>query len=248
MINDGLNSIDRLVESILMIGQSNMAGRGDMNDVPPIENENCYMLRMARWQRMREPINPDRSMFVGKYKSGISLAASFADDFANHIDAPVGLIPCADGGTRLEQWMPGELLFDHAVAMTQLAQRTSELKCIIWHQGEGDCGKADSWPTYKDRFIRMMTEMRKQLGAENVPVLIGELATTRDPEKYNLNKFFRMNGIFAEIAAELPLCAVVSSEGLTLQEDGIHFNSVSLREFGHRYFAEFLKIKEANKL
>ena len=41
MINDGLNSVNKLVSSVLMIGQSNMAGRRDIGDVPPIENENC---------------------------------------------------------------------------------------------------------------------------------------------------------------------------------------------------------------
>ena len=244
MINDGLNSVEKLVSSVLMIGQSNMAGRGDIGDVEPIDNPNCYMLRMARWQRMREPINTDRSMFVGHYKSGISLAASFADDFANCINAPVGLIPCADGGTRLEQWMPGELLFDHAVAMTKLAQRTSELKCIIWHQGESDSGKDASISTYKNRFIEMITQMRKELDAENVPVIIGELSIEDWPDSGHS----KLNNVFAEISKELPFCAVASSSGLSLKEDNLHFNAHSLREFGHRYFKEFTKIKENNGL
>ena len=241
MINDGLNSVDKLVSSVLMIGQSNMAGRGDIGDVDPIDNRNCYMLRMARWQRMSEPINPDRSMFTGSFKSGVSLAASFADDFANHINAPVGLIPCADGGTRLEQWMPGELLFDHATAMTKLAQRTSELKCIIWHQGESDRKNEESIITYKERFIKMITQLREELNAQNVPVIIGELSRSPDPEAYKLSSNFRLNSIFSEIAKELPLCSVASSDGLILKADNLHFNSVSLREFGHRYFKEFLK-------
>lgn len=241
MINDGIKNVDKSVSSVLMIGQSNMAGRGDIGDVEPIENPNCYMLRMARWQPMSEPINPDRSMFKGKFKSGVSLAASFADDFANHINAPVGLIPCADGGTRLEQWMPGELLFDHAVAMTKLAQRTSELKCIIWHQGESDRKNEDSIITYKERFIKMITQLREELNAQNVPVIIGELSRSPDPETYKSSSHFRLNSIFAEIAKELPLCSVASSDGLILKADNLHFNSVSLREFGHRYFKEFLK-------
>lgn len=49
------------------------------------------------------------------------------------------MIPCADGGTKIKQWQPGELLYDHAVAMAKLAMRTSKLCGIIWHQGESDC-------------------------------------------------------------------------------------------------------------
>ena len=66
------------MKAFLMIGQSNMAGRGDFGEVPPIENPNCFMLRNGRWIPMSEPINPDRSPFI-YFHSGIGLAASFAD-------------------------------------------------------------------------------------------------------------------------------------------------------------------------
>ena len=49
MMFEELKKTDNLL-SILMIGQSNMAGRGDFGQVEPIHNEHCYMLRMANWQ------------------------------------------------------------------------------------------------------------------------------------------------------------------------------------------------------
>ena len=136
MIKDGLNVQEGEIRSYLLIGQSNMAGRGTIGDVPPIKNKNCLMLRMGRWQKMSEPINPDRSIFEGSPRSGVCLAASFADELANATGDRIGLIPCADGGTKLSQWMPGEVLYDHAVMMTKLAMRTSRLCGILWHQGE----------------------------------------------------------------------------------------------------------------
>lgn len=42
------------MKSILMIGQSNMAGRGFINEVPMICNERILMLRNAGWQMMAE--------------------------------------------------------------------------------------------------------------------------------------------------------------------------------------------------
>ena len=136
MIRDGIQKAEHTVTSFLMVGQSNMAGRGAVGDVEPIINPLCYMLRMGRWQRMQEPINPDRAIFGIECPSGIGLAASFADEYAKTTQKAAGLIPCADGGTRIAQWMPGEILFDHAVMMTKLAMRTSEFGGIIWHQGE----------------------------------------------------------------------------------------------------------------
>ena len=106
MFFDGIDKKEP-IHSFLMIGQSNMAGRGNLGEVEPIENNRCYMLRMGRWQAMSEPINPDRAIFRGKYPSGVSLGASFADSFANATGLEVGLIPCADGGTKIQQWQPG---------------------------------------------------------------------------------------------------------------------------------------------
>ncbi len=130
-IADGFATVDAGMTSFLMIGQSNMAGRGDFGVVPPIENDRCFMLRMGRWQKMSEPINPDRGIFDGPYRSGVGLAASFADEYAKHFQQNIGLIPCADGGTGIDQWQPGEVLFDHAVMMTKLALRTSKLGGIL---------------------------------------------------------------------------------------------------------------------
>ena len=237
MFGDGLNvGADEEIHSFLLIGQSNMAGRGEFADVAPIKNENCFMLRMGRWQQMSEPINTDRGIFDTKPKCGVGLGASFADSVANTYGWRVGLIPCADGGTKLAQWAPGEILFDHAVMMTKLAKRTSRLAGILWHQGESDCGSEERVAAYKEKFIEMITALRHELGAEELPLLIGELSEDL-AEKYNQEERpKRLNAIFHEIARELPHTAVVSSAELTLKLDRLHFDAVSQRAFGKRYF------------
>lgn len=234
MIHDGLQSTAPELTAFLMIGQSNMAGRGEFADVEPIQNKLCHMLRNGRWQRMSEPVNPDRPIFEGKYHSGVSLAASFADAYANETGRKTGLIPCADGGTSIAQWQPGEVLYDHAVMQTGLALRSSTLGGILWHQGESDC-TAERFPLYRDRFIRMMTTLRKTLGAEQLPLLIGELSVDIGRDGYP----GKLNALFHEMAAELPCCAVVSSADLPLKPDGLHFDAKACREFGRRYYAAY---------
>lgn len=241
MINDGENKSKINITSFLMIGQSNMAGRGDFGDIEPINNSLCHMLRMGRWQKMSEPINPDRAIFSSEFHSGINLCASFADQYARHFHKEIGLIPCADGGTSISQWQPGEILFDHAVLMTRLAMRTSNFGGILWHQGESDCNK-ENFPLYKERAIRMITEIRRALDAENLPFIFGELAEDIS-DRWNLGDYpARMNSIFREMQREIPNCRLVSSKGLSLKPDGIHFNSASLREFGNRYFNAYLEL------
>ena len=51
-IDDGIRISGNDFISILMIGQSNMAGRGALDELPPIKNPDCFMLRNGRWQPM----------------------------------------------------------------------------------------------------------------------------------------------------------------------------------------------------
>ena len=246
-INDGDFIKGDDLHSFLMIGQSNMAGRGDIDSVEPINNFRCYMLRNGRFLRMREPINTDRPIFEGAFRSGISLAASFADEFANVYQERVGLIPCADGGTDIRSWQKGSILYDHAVFMTRLAMRTSSFSGFLWHQGESDAMSEESVSLYKSQLVTFINDIRADLGAEDLPFIMGELSRNivRDWVKPELIE--KMNSIFYEVAEELPYCGVASSMGLSLKPDGIHFSAPALRVFGRRYFNEYKKIKETLK-
>lgn len=230
------------MKSFLLIGQSNMAGRGDFGEVTEIVNNKCFMLRNGKWIQMSEPINPDRTIF-GYFHSGVGLSASFADEYAKYFNEEIGLIPCADGGTAIKQWQPGELLYDNAVSQAKLAQRTSEIVGILWHQGENDSTNLEDVKQYHDRFINMISSLIKELDLpKNTPVIIGELGEfvgTFDGGK--LKYFKEINATLKGLSEELPRSGFVSSKGLTCKNDGIHFNSKSYREFGKRYFEVYLK-------
>jgi hypothetical protein len=199
------------------------------------------MLRMGSWQKMSEPINPDRAIFDTGFHSGTCLAASFADRFAKYFNKKIGLIPCADGGTSISQWQPGEVLFDHAVLMTKLAMRSSSLGGIIWHQGESDC-RDERFPLYKERLVRMIEGIRRELDAEELPFIFGELSENIS-SKWKVGDYpQRMNELFREIEESVPNCRLVSAKDLVLKPDGLHFNSSALREFGNRYFDAYLEL------
>ncbi|MCR4575740.1 MAG: sialate O-acetylesterase [Lentisphaeria bacterium] len=230
------------VHSFVMMGQSNMAGRGDFGEVPPIRNNRCKMLRNGRWQPMSEPINPDRPIFDTLYHSGVCLTASFAESYANfYPNVQVGLIPCADGGTSMDDWAPGSLIYDNAVFQAQQAKRTSEIRGILWHQGEQDCGSAENLRHYRSKFEIFLAQFIEDTGLpDNIPIVIGELgyfaAPMVDFDGERINATSYMNALFRKIADETPNIALASADGLAAKPDGIHFNSASLRVFGHRYF------------
>ncbi len=229
------------MKSFLLIGQSNMAGRGVIGEVPPIDNKKCFMLRNGRWQQMGEPINPDRA---GSIHDGVSLATSFADEFAKHFGEKIGLIPCADGGTSIKEWQPGELLYDNAVYQAKLSLRTSEIVGILWHQGENDSYEKEDAENYHDRFMNMITSLFEDLNLpKNTPILIGEIGEfVKDHEGGSCKYFTQINETLKGLSKELSNSGFVSSKGLTCKSDLVHFDSKSLREFGKRYFKEYLKL------
>ena len=121
------------MKSVLMIGQSNMAGRGFINEVPMICNERIQMLRNGKWQMMTEPINYDRPI------SGVSLAGSFAAMWCmENKEEQIGLIPCAEGGSSIDDWSIEKILFKNAIIQAKFAMQNSNLIAILWHQGEND--------------------------------------------------------------------------------------------------------------
>ena len=220
------------MHSFLLMGQSNMAGRGFLNEAVPVDTSRIYILRNGRWQKMFRPINPDRG------HSGSSLAERFAECYAAKYNVDVGLICCADGGTSMDQWMPGSLLYDHAVMNAKLAQRTSTIAGILWHQGESDCLDG-LHQTYKEKLLQMLTQLRKDLGVPDIPILLGGLgdfiadcpSRVLDFKKYPL-----INEALETAAKEAEHTAFVPATGLGSNPDLLHFSAAALYEFGQRYF------------
>ncbi|SOD99193.1 sialate O-acetylesterase [Spirosoma fluviale] len=226
---------ENTLHSFLMIGQSNMAGRGYIKDVKPIYDEHIKMLVNGRWQTMTEPINFDRPT------SGIGLAASFAGAWRmKNENLQIGLIPCAEGGTSLDDWEVGGPLFDNAVFQTKLAQRTSLLSGFLWHQGENDSfGGRSSY--YFDKLTNLVAAFRKELQAPDVPFIAGGLGDFLSSGRYGtyFTEFSAVNQALREYADTTANSYFVAASDLTANADGLHFDAISQRKLGVRYFDAF---------
>ena len=231
-----------MIHSFLLIGQSNMAGRGDISDAVDVDSSRIKVLRNGRWRGMYRPVNPDRET------AGVNLAERFAELYSKKYNVDVGLIPCADGGTSLNQWRIGGLLFDNAVNNARLAQRTSTIAGVLWHQGEGDCTEEDA-PLYAKRLVKIFDALKRELDLYDVPIVLGELG------EYLKNYGEKLKNNYAKINEQLKIVAesdkmygLASSKGLASKPDLLHFDSKSLYEFGERYFDEFEKLRKADKV
>jgi hypothetical protein len=227
------------VDLFLLIGQSNMAGRGVVGeeDKKPIEGVFAFS-KEKTWVAAVDPVHFDRPD-----RTGVGLARSFATTLLGMKAAQsVGLIPAAFGGSALHEWVPGSAHYTNAVARVKAALEAAgpgaKLRGILWHQGEADAGDEERAVTYRIRFARMIAALRKELGAEKVPVVVGQLGEFVQEKAYP--QLGRVNAELAVLPLHVPLCGFVSSQGLKDKGDQLHFDTPSLKEFGHRYALAWL--------
>ena len=230
-----------MMHSFLLIGQSNMAGRGFPADVEPICNKDIFMVRNGRWWPMYVPVNPDR------VTAGINLAESFADQYARDRGVQVGLIPCADGGTHLDQWRCGGVLFDHACAMVELANRSSNIAGILWHQGESDC-EEDRYPYYEEKLTAIIRGFRKIPCLADVPFLVGGLGDFLPKCSPGLANYVHINDALKSIVGKMDNMGFVDAGGLKPNPDNLHFSAEALREFGLRYYDVFQTLEDKERV
>ena len=241
------DAVDTPTDLYLLMGQSNMAGRGITNATNRISSERVLKFTKDRnWAEGVEPIHYDRP-FVGA-GPGLAFARSMADADGNVV---IGLIPCADGGTPLSRWEPGRDLYTNAIARTRAALSTGgSLRGILWHQGEADSWAKETAETYAVRLTNMVTQLRRELGAGIVPFIAGEVGLHYEIslKKRGKKPFVQeVNAQMKKAVSSLPVASWVSADGLEPGQDGIHFTTESAYELGRRYAREMQRMRKGSR-
>lgn len=229
----------------LLIGQSNMAGRGILTDENKLSRQRVLKFSQRNaWTWGVEPLHTDKPERTGA-GIGMSFARSMADADKS---ATIGLIPCAVGGTPLERWRKGGDLYAQALERARLAMKAGTLRGILWHQGENDSEDESLSRSYAERLVQMIQDLRTDLGAGEVPFVAGKLGEFLKTESKDGKPVYwkLINEQLVEVPKRVGKCAVVESTGLVHKGDVVHFDTASLRTFGERY-AEAMKRLQKGK-
>ena len=223
------------LEIYLLIGQSNMAGRADIEIQDQDTLENVYLFTGIigkEWERAANPLNKystvRKDLSMQKLGPGYTFARAIAKA---RVGKQIGLVVNARGGTAIAEWKPGTTLYNEAVKRAKMAMESGTLEGVVWHQGESDVSKADTYPEKITEFIQ---SLRIDLGIPSLPFIAGQLSEDK-PERH------AFNDMILTLPSLVSHTGIITTEG-TITKEGTHFNPASQRLLGERYAVEMLKL------
>jgi len=240
----------------VLAGQSNMEGVGDLVDVEQ-SHPLVHSYTMAEsWEVAQEPLHwlccsidpvhrldglPPPSEAHAEWhrirNKGAGLGLSFAKAMVEATGVPVGLVPCAHGGTSMSQWSPDLAHLGGGSLYGSMLRRVKavggKVKGLLWYQGESDANPDDA-PLFAERFTRFVEQVRADFGDASLPfyyVQIGRFVVAM-PTEGEL-AWNRVQDTQRQLAEQIPHTAVVASVDLEL-DDLIHIGTQGLKRLGKR--------------
>lgn len=223
----------------LLIGQSNMAGRGYMRSKDMAYIVNTWLLcnDTLAWVPAKNPLNWYSTIRKRDDVQRIGPGYGFSLKLQRVLPGlNVGLVVQARGATKIKHWQKGNErgYYANAVKLALEAKKSGPLKAVLWHQGESD---RDQTSTYMKRLTTLIRDLRTDLEDPNLPFIAGQLANPSVDGEYDL---------FNEMIVDLP--NVVDNTGVVLVDETIgtddrsHFDCKGQIRVGKRYCDEFLAL------
>ncbi|QDA59236.1 sialate O-acetylesterase [Hymenobacter jejuensis] len=238
----------------LLVGQSNMAGRGAVEAQDTVPNRRVLRLnKEGAWEIAKDPVHFDKAA------AGVGPGLTFGKTLAAlDTSVVIGLIPCAVGGSGINVWQPGAFYaatntnpYDDAIRRAKAAMQSGTLAGIIWHQGESD-SKPDLSSAYGKNLTELIARFRRDLQSPDVPFVAGQLPEFQFVQTDSIGKqhvnadAIRVNQAVAQLKKTVPHYDYVTAEGTRDRGDRLHFDAVSARLMGRRYALAIKALQQKN--
>jgi len=240
------------LDIFLLIGQSNMKGRGVM----PAQAANDPQIAMMhkgtdQWFVARHPLHlvGDPQTFKGHDNAGVGPGLSFAETVIRHRPSTrIALVPCAVGGSRIGVWGKGARLYEDAVRRATLAlengpEGKTRFAGALWLQGESDA-REERLPLYADALADLVKNLRADLNSPELPFIAVTIGEMRDDHELRE----KINLILLDLPEHVEHTAAVDARDLKGHiGDNVHFDTATQNEIGRRFARTWLKMP-ASKL
>lgn len=135
----------------------------------------------------------------------------------------------------------------------QTAGHTPKLRAIVWMQGEQDSKHEESASQYAASILRLKRRTESDLAADPVPVVLGQVL----PHEPALDRFTHRDVIREQQRhvdmrsgsnAATPGCWMVSTDGMPLQADTVHYSATGYAMLGQAFALGLLQAQEHLKM
>lgn len=230
-------------DAYLLTGQSNMSGRGLLEELTPEERVADQAIRLyGNDEQTRLALDPldDAAGQVDGVSADVQAAVGPGLFFARAVRAtrhkPILLVPCAKGGSSIDQWRPSlsrDSLYGSCLARAKAVG--GRVRGVLWYQGESDAARPASAAVWRESFERLVGHLRGDLAQPRLPVVIVQLADPPAPAISAPKTYPGWAAIQAVQAGPLPACVgMVSAKGLAKKPDDLHLTTASQRVLGAR--------------
>jgi hypothetical protein len=225
----------RALDIFIVLGQSNMAGRGPITDAVSEVLPNVKLLAdNDQWIAAQNPFNLYSNIRKKASMQRVGPAYSFAKTMEKHTGRPIGMVVNARGGTAISKFSLGGVYHDDLIARLKGLNDFGAIKGIIWHQGESDSGRSSS---YMDKLTKLVDILRTELG--DARFVAGQMgAWTLEGE--TSPKYKSINAVISTIESNISNATYVGNADLNHVGDGAHFDLVSQLLLGQRYAQKML--------
>ncbi len=191
-----------------------------------------------RWMEFLQAFKPsleDADEFESARIIGTGPGVSFGRFIAAETGVPVGLVPCAVGGTGMAQWDPtlmsarGESLYGSMMRRIEFVG--GRVRGIVWYQGESDTAP-DEAPHYELRLQEFVTALRKQLGQGDLPFLYVQIGRFVEPSE-NAETWTEIRELQASLEESIPRSRLATAVDLGMC-DAIHIDADGACRLGER--------------
>jgi hypothetical protein len=237
------------LDLILLIGQSNMKGRGFMPEDPKNDPRIVMMhMKTDGWFHARHPLHltGDPMTFKGHDNAGVGSGLAFAEAIAaKNPSARIGLLPCAVGGSAISRWGKDGNLYVEALRRAKLAlsqgpKGRTRLRAALWLQGEAD-SKPGRIEVYPAALNDLVDRLRSDLGVPDLPFIACTIGEMKPDTETSMRT--KMNELLLDLPNHRDNTACVDARDLKGHiGDSVHFDTTSLEEIGRRYAAEYLEL------
>lgn len=237
------------LEIFLLIGQSNMKGRGKM-PAKPLNDPRIVMMHKPSdgYYLARHPLHltGDPRNFSGADNAGVGPGLAFAQATAKaRPESRILLIPCAVGGTAISKWQKGQRLYEETIRKAKLALKQCpkgkvRIAGALWLQGEADSGTPERIAAYPKRLKQLIVDLRTDLNIPDLPFIactIGELKETSVKARQSIN------AILLDLPNRVPHTACVDGRKFAKSiGDKVHFDTATQNEHGRLFAAKYLDL------